>query len=224
MVEPVRVRGGYERFVKPAIDRSVGVCLLIVLLPIIIIVALVVRWTMGTGLIFRQARTGLHGRPFTIYKFRTMGPDRRALADAYRDRRLTHEHADDPRFTPRGRDRRLTHKHINDPRHTPVGRILRGFSLDELPQLWNVVRGDMSLVGPRPELVSVVDNYDRWQHLRHEVRPGLTGLWQVSARGDVPMHEATHIDLAYVSDVSLRNDLKIIFSTIPVLLGRRKGV
>ena len=95
IVEPVRVRGGYERFVKPAIDRTAGVCLLLVLLPIIIVVALVVRWTMGSGLIYRQARTGFRGRPFTIYKFRTMGPDRRALADAYRgDRRLTQKHSD----------------------------------------------------------------------------------------------------------------------------------
>jgi lipopolysaccharide/colanic/teichoic acid biosynthesis glycosyltransferase len=120
-------------------------------------------------------------------------------------------------------DRRKTHKHEQDPRLTALGRFLRKWSLDELPQLWNVVRGDMSLIGPRPELVSIVERYDTWQHARHRVKPGLTGLWQVTARGDGLMHEHTHIDLAYAARVSLRGDFKILLLTIPALLGRRTG-
>jgi lipopolysaccharide/colanic/teichoic acid biosynthesis glycosyltransferase len=96
-----------------------------------------------------------------------------------------------------------------------VGRILRRFSLDELPQLWNVLRGDMSLVGPRPELPVVVDRYHQWQHLRHLVKPGITGLWQVSERGDVEMHECVETDIEYVRRLSLFTDLSIIARTIP---------
>jgi lipopolysaccharide/colanic/teichoic acid biosynthesis glycosyltransferase len=141
-----------------------------------------------------------------MYKFRTMAPDRRHEAASY----------DEP-------ERRKTHKHPDDPRLTPLGRFLRKWSLDELPQLWNVVRGEMSLVGPRPEMLGIVDTYDHWQHARHAVKPGLTGLWQVSARGDGPMHENTHLDLAYVRQVRFGSDCKILFMTIPALLGRQRG-
>jgi len=102
-----------------------------------------------------------------IYKFRTMRPDRRQAVLPYS-----------------GPDRRVCHETDNDPRHTPLGRFLRKYSLDELPQLWNVLVGDMSLVGPRPELVEVVERYESWQRERHRVKPGLTGLWQVTCRGE----------------------------------------
>ena len=174
----------YERFVKPVMDRAVGTVLLLAVLPTL----------LGRG-----------GRVFTMYKFRTMHPDRRMA-------RL--------RVAP---ERRLTHKHPQDPRLTALGRFLRKWSLDELPQLWNVARGDMSLIGPRPELVDIVDRYESWQHERHAVKPGLTGLWQVLARGDGPMHENTHLDLAYVRQVRFTTDCKILLHTIPALLGRRTG-
>jgi lipopolysaccharide/colanic/teichoic acid biosynthesis glycosyltransferase len=196
----------YERLVKPAVDRLVGLTLLMLTLPVLALVAIVARAHMGPGVIFKQERVGRGGRRFLVYKFRTMKHDRR--------------HVPEPYAVP---DRRKTHKHEHDPRVTALGRFLRKWSLDELPQLWNVVRGDMSLIGPRPELVSIVERYDGWQHARHRVKPGLTGLWQVTARGDGLMHENTHIDLAYASRVSLRNDCKILLLTIPVLLGRRTG-
>ena len=144
------------------------------------------------------------GVPFTMYKFRTMRPDRRA--------------ADLP-FE--GEDRRVRHKSPLDPRHTRCGRILRKSSLDELPQLWNVVRGDMSLVGPRPELVSVVKTYEPWQHQRHVVKPGLTGLWQVGRRdGNALMRDDTDIDLDYIRQLSIVVDLRILLTTIPAVLSR----
>ena len=202
--EPRRVTG-YERFVKPMIDRTVGTVLLLAVLPTLLLVALAVRALLGRSVIFKQRRVGRGGRPFTMYKFRTMHADRRGA-------RLPH-----------APDRRVTHKHPRDPRLTPLGRFLRKWSLDELPQLWNVARGDMSLIGPRPELMDIVDRYESWQHERHAVKPGLTGLWQVLARGDGPMHENTHLDLAYVRRVRFTTDCKILLHTIPALLGRRTG-
>jgi lipopolysaccharide/colanic/teichoic acid biosynthesis glycosyltransferase len=196
---------GYERFLKPVIDRTVGTVLLLAVLPTLLLVALAVRALLGRSVIFKQRRVGRGGRVFTMYKFRTMHPDRRKA-------RL-----------PFAADRRLTHKHPQDPRLTPLGRFLRKWSLDELPQLWNVACGDMSLIGPRPELVDIVDKYESWQHERHAVKPGLTGLWQVLARGDGPMHENTHLDLAYVRQVRFTTDCKILVHTIPALLGRRTG-
>ncbi|MEP6625118.1 MAG: sugar transferase [Acidimicrobiia bacterium] len=195
-------RGPYVRFVKPAIDRSVGVVLLVGALPVFGVVALAVRSKIGSPVLFRQARCGRNGEPFDVLKFRTMRADRRM------DRRHVSQ------------DRRVTHKSDEDPRHTDLGRRLRNWSLDELPQLWNVVRGEMSLVGPRPELVEIVNRYEPWQHQRHLVRPGLTGLWQISRRGEGLMHLYTDIDLEYIATVSLRTDLRILMRTIPAALSR----
>jgi len=122
-----------------------------------------------------------------------------------------------------GPERRQNHKSEEDPRHTPFGRFLRKWSLDEFPQFINVVRGEMSLVGPRPELVDVVERYEPWQHERHAVRPGITGIWQVSERNEVPLHEATHLDIEYVETVSLMTDTRILLKTVPAMLGRSKG-
>ncbi len=204
-----RRSGPYLRLGKPMFDRTVAGLALLVLLPLLLVTVVVVALEFGRPVVFRQQRTGLANRPFTIYKFRTMGHDRRGIGGA-----------DMP--PPSLEDRRLTHKSPHDPRHTTVGRLLRKFSLDELPQLYNVLRGDMSLVGPRPELVAVVSRYDSWQLRRHDVKPGITGLWQISARGDKPMHELTHIDLAYVDRVSLRTDLSILLRT-PLALLKRSG-
>ena len=202
-----RRRGAYERLCKPALDRTVGIVLTILTLPIIIPVALAVFVDLGLPILLRQERVGLNGKIFRVYKFRTMEPDRRTP----RERSFV------------GADRRVNHKSKEDPRLTRVGRFLRRWSLDELPQLWNVVIGDMSLVGPRPEIVQIVLHYEPWQHARHQVKPGVTGLWQVSARGEVPMHEATHIDLEYVKRMSFVADVKILAKTIPAALGERPG-
>ncbi len=201
-------RGGlYLRLGKPLLDRVLAVIALLVLAPLLAVTAAVVAAEFGRPVIFRQQRVGRGGRPFAIYKFRTMQHDRRYGGDG---------------VFPAQQDRRLTHKSQDDPRHTALGRRLRKFSLDELPQLWNVVRGEMSLVGPRPELVQVVARYEDWQERRHVVKPGLTGMWQITARGDQPMHQLTHIDLEYVDAVGLRRDLSILLCT-PVALLRRGG-
>jgi len=202
-----RTRGVYERFVKGLVDRTVGLVLLILTLPIVIPVMIAVFIDLGLPIFLRQERVGLDGNVFKVVKFRSMEPDRRATRG--------------PSFV--GSDRRLNHKSEDDPRLTPVGRFIRKWSLDELPQLWNVLAGQMSLVGPRPEMVQIVDRYEPWQHARHQVKPGVTGLWQVSARGEVPMHEATHIDLEYVESLSLRTDILILARTIPAALGSRTG-
>ena len=200
------LRGTYVRVVKPTFDRCLAIGVLAVMAVPMIAVALAVRITMGGPVLFRQERVGLNGQPFTVLKFRTMHADRRREA------------------VPVDVDRRVTHKSVDDPRHTPVGRFLRKWSLDELPQLVNVARGEMSIIGPRPELVAVVRTYDDPSlHDRHLVRPGLTGLWQVSARGDGLMHENPEWDLEYIRTVSLRTDLKILAKTPIAMLSGNTG-
>lgn len=205
-VPELRSVGFYERLAKPVMDRIAGVMLSILTFPIALTAMMLIWATMGAPLIYRQRRVGLRGREFTVYKLRTMRHDRRVTQLPYE-----------------GPDRRVNHKSPDDPRHTRLGRLLRKWSVDELPQLWNVAIGNMSLVGPRPELPSIVAKYEPWQHERHDVKPGMTGLWQISARGEIPMHEATDIDVAYVRDVSFVGDLKIIFSTIPAMLREQQG-
>ena len=198
-------RGVYVGLLKPAIDRVVAVSLLVVSAVPMLVVAGVVAVSMGRPVLFRQRRVGLDGKEFEVLKFRTMRPDRRG-------QRLDVIH-----------DRRFTHKTDRDPRHTSVGRMLRRSSLDELPQLFNVLRGEMSIVGPRPELPSVVDTYAAGLHQRHQVKPGLTGLWQISARGRGPMHENGQWDLAYVERVSMRTDLWIMARTPAAMFGANAG-
>ena len=211
-VPEVHERAPYERFVKPVLDRVAGVVLAVVTFPIVVVVGVVIAVSMGRPVLFRQRRVGRFGDEFMVFKFRTMGPDRRVASSTV-----------DRVGAPVDGERRVNHKSSDDPRHTDVGRFLRKWSLDEIPQFWNVAVGDMSLVGPRPELPSIVDRYEPWQHRRHEVRPGLTGLWQVSARGRGPMHEATDIDVAYVDNVTFGNDLKIILQTPAAALGTKQG-
>jgi lipopolysaccharide/colanic/teichoic acid biosynthesis glycosyltransferase len=196
-------RGLYLRIFKPALDRAVGFCIFVALLPLTGAVAFAVRLSLGAPVIFRQRRVGRDDREFDVFKFRTMGHDRRRQQ------------------LPVVVDRRQTHKSDDDPRHTRVGRFLRKWSLDELPQFWNVVCGDMSLVGPRPELVEIVERYEPWQHQRHVVKPGLTGLWQVSGRGKGMMHLHTDIDLEYIETMGPVTDLKILVRTVPATLRRR---
>jgi lipopolysaccharide/colanic/teichoic acid biosynthesis glycosyltransferase len=200
-----RVLNRYERVVKPAMDRVLALVMLLVLSPVFAFIAVAIRTTMGRGVIFQQQRVGQNGRLFTLYKFRTMRPDRRLR----------------PGLPINGQERRRTHKSPFHPLVTPVGRVLRKLSVDELPQLWNVLCGQMSMVGPRPELPWIVDGYEAWQHRRHLVKPGLTGLWQVTTRGDGVMHDRTDVDLEYLERVSFHRDLWIMLRTIPVMLARR---
>lgn len=210
--EPGSTHGRYATKVKPVFDVVLAAALFLLTLPAMLVIAMAIRVSMGPGVIYRQRRVGRHGRPFTVYKFRTMLHDRRSRAQI----RVT-----DPAWD--GLERRVCHKREDDPRHTPVGRVLRKLGLDELPQLANVLLGQMSLVGPRPELVEVVERYEPWQHARHQVKPGITGLWQVSERGQGLMCENTSTDIAYVANVSLRTDLRVLARTVPAALIRRSG-
>jgi lipopolysaccharide/colanic/teichoic acid biosynthesis glycosyltransferase len=191
-----RRQGTYARAWKPCLDRLLSVFLIMVATPIMLLIALLVRASLGPDVIFRQQRIGIHGGSFDVLKFRTMLPDRRK--------------ANVPISFP---DRRCTHKSGADPRHTTLGRFLRRWGLDELPQLFNVARGQMSLVGPRPELPSVVARYQPWQHERHDVKPGLTGLWQVKARGEGPMEFRTDLDIEYARSICFALDIRIVMAT-----------
>lgn len=195
----------YQRIFKPILDVILGTVMLLLLSPLIFISMAMVLLSMGMPIIYRQNRIGKDGQPFELLKLRTMIPDRR--------------NADEPFHGP---ERRVIHKSQDDPRVPPMGKVLRALRLDELPQLWNVMRGDMSLVGPRPELPEIVNDYQSWQHRRHTVKPGLTGLWQVSAPDGRLMHECTELDLKYIEDVSLKTDLSIIART-PIVIFRRDG-
>jgi lipopolysaccharide/colanic/teichoic acid biosynthesis glycosyltransferase len=199
-------RSAYTRFVKPVFDRALSLVLLLILLPAFVGLAVAVRLLLGPRVIYRQRRVGHHGAEFEMLKFRTMLPDRRRRQDpAYH-----------------GPERRRSHKRADDPRHTPLGRRLRRTGLDELPQLWNVVRGQMSLVGPRPELVEVVERYNLRDHPRHSVKPGITGLWQVSRSRCALLHEGVDVDLEYLHHINLCTDLKILVRT-PVTVVRPTG-
>ncbi len=202
---PPAASGAYQRWGKRLLDVVVGGVALVMVVPLLAVLAIAVAVALGRPVLFRQRRVGLGGDEFVCLKFRTMHADRR-VADA---------------GPGTDGERRVTHKSAADPRLTPLGRFMRMASLDELPQLVNVLRGEMSLVGPRPELPSVVARYEPWQHARHAVKPGLTGLWQVSARAETAMHDATQLDIEYIQRMSLWTDLVILARTIPALVTQR---
>ncbi len=196
----------YERMVKRAFDVAVGLIAFVLALPLFGIIALLVLLQDGSPIFFRQKRVGENGRAFDMLKFRSMVKN----AEQLRHLVETRDEAGN-----------LIHKTKDDPRVTPLGRFLRRYSLDELPQLINVLRGDMSLVGPRPELPDVVEKYQPWQRQRLAVPPGMTGWWQVTGRSDKVMHLHTEDDLYYVKNYSIWLDLQIIMRTAwVVLLGR----
>lgn len=191
---------------KRMIDVAVAGGTLLVLAPLMAVLALLVRLTSPGPVFFGQWRAGLGGRPFWIYKFRTMVPGADALKDALR----AQSEQDGPAF-----------KMECDPRITPIGRVLRKTSLDELPQLWNVLRGDMTLVGPRPLPLDEAAGCDQWQQQRLELTPGVTCIWQVKGRSRVTFVEWMRMDLAYARRRSLWQDIKILFQTVPAVLLRR---
>jgi len=183
---------------KRALDLTLGVPLTICLLPLVGIIALAVRLESPGPVIFRQRRIGQGGRPFVIYKFRTM-------------------HADTNPYAPTPEDDDL------DPRVTRLGRFLRKTGLDELPQLFNVLKGEMSLVGPRPEMPFLVEGYNEQQRQRLRVKPGITGPWQLSPHRNRPIHEHLEYDLEYIRSMSPLGDLKILFKTALFALRRLTG-
>ena len=192
--------------VKRAIDLALSLVLFLLTLPIQALAALAIRLTSPGRIFFRQVRCGLNVRHFTLFKFRTM----EAEAEA---RLLEIAHLNEmtgPVF-----------KSARDPRLTPVGQLLRRLSIDELPQLWNVIVGDMSLVGPRPPLPEEVSRYEPWQRRRLSMSPGLTCLWQVSGRSEVDFDRWMELDLKYIDTWSPMLDLKILLKTVPAVLSGR---
>ncbi len=196
---------GWSRLVKGAVDRALALVALVVLAPLLLGLALAVRVDSPGPVLYRQERVGVNGRHFTMLKFRSMVVDADRQVEA-----LQGENISDG----------LLFKMRADPRVTRVGRVLRRLSLDELPQLLNVVGGSMSLVGPRPPLPREVARYDSSVSRRLLVRPGLTGLWQVSGRSDLSWEEAVRLDLRYVENWSLALDALILAKTVRAVLGR----
>jgi lipopolysaccharide/colanic/teichoic acid biosynthesis glycosyltransferase len=189
---------------KRLIDVSVSVALLVALSPLFLIVALCIKLTDGGPVFFRQKRVGLNGRVFDFFKFRSMIVD----AEARKDELMKHnKHVNS-----------ITFKMCRDPRVTWVGRIMRKTSIDELPQLWNVLIGEMTLVGPRPAVVSEVQRYTVRESRRLAVVPGLTCFWQVSGRADLDFQQQVELDVDYIRERSLWLDLKLMVLTIPAVL------
>jgi exopolysaccharide biosynthesis polyprenyl glycosylphosphotransferase len=201
-LKELSLKGG-NLVLKRAIDLALIAFAAPVLLPLAGFIALAIKCDSPGPAIFRQQRIGKDGRRFTTYKFRTMVPD----AEARKAELAQLNEADGPIFKIR-----------NDPRQTRIGRFLRRSSLDELPQLWNVLRGEMSLVGPRPQLPDEVAQSDEWHHRRLEVKPGLTGLWQVLGRSDTSFDEMVRLDIYYAENWSPGMDLRILLETIPAVL------
>jgi exopolysaccharide biosynthesis polyprenyl glycosylphosphotransferase len=191
---------------KRVLDVAVAVTALVVLSPLLAFLAAWIAISDGRPILFRQVRIGEHGRPFAVIKFRTMVRDAEERLVDLEALNEIHGHA---------------FKVTDDPRVTGLGRVLRGLSLDELPQVWNVLRGEMSLVGPRPPLPNEVDTYDVWHRRRLSMKPGITGLWQVAARREPEFDRWVRMDLDYIDRWSLWLDLKIIARTIPAVISQQ---
>lgn len=207
-VEPGR-RSRTGWWTKHTLDRMAGSFLLLVASPLLAVIAVVVKLDSPGPALFRQTRVGKDGKSFTIFKFRTMQADaEERLGDL-----LAHNEAAGPLF-----------KMAADPRTTPVGRLLRRSSMDELPQLFNVIKGEMSLIGPRPSLPVEVKMYDEWIQRRLRVKPGMTGAWQVGGRSNLNWTESVRLDIDYVDNSTLRDDVKIALKTAQVVVSRDGAV
>jgi lipopolysaccharide/colanic/teichoic acid biosynthesis glycosyltransferase len=193
---------------KRMLDLVAAVTLLLALLPVFALIGLAICVDSGWPVFYIGERVGRYGRSFRCLKFRSMRTNDNAEHKAF-VRSLMRDAADCP-----------VYKVPCDPRITRVGAFLRRTSLDELPQLWNILRGEMSLVGPRPDVTYAVPDYSEWMHDRLQVKPGLTGLWQVSGRSRLSLVDMYRLDVAYVAEASLRTDLSILWRTVPVVLGR----
>lgn len=198
---------GRKLFAKRAFDLAASSALILLLSPVLIAVGIAVKLSSPGPVFFAQERVGIKGRPFKMLKFRSMVPDAERKLDELQDQRDA--------------GNAVMFKMKDDPRVTSVGRVLRRYSLDELPQLINVLLGSMSLVGPRPPLVREVEAYDRHVNRRFLVKPGVTGLWQVSGRSSLPWDETVRLDLYYVENWSLTGDLVIMWRTLRAVLESR---
>jgi exopolysaccharide biosynthesis polyprenyl glycosylphosphotransferase len=204
-VRPPR-RSPFTAATKEVLDRSCAAALIVLLIPVAVAVAVMIKLDSPGPVLFRQLRVGRHGRPFTMWKFRTMV----ANAEELRGELLT-----------ANENTGLMFKVRRDPRMTRVGRVLRRFSIDELPQLVNVLRGDMSLVGPRPPLPHEVAGYNSVELRRLKVKPGMTGLWQISGRSDLTWEETVSIDLRYIDNWTLAGDVTVLLQTARAVVDGR---
>jgi lipopolysaccharide/colanic/teichoic acid biosynthesis glycosyltransferase len=204
---------GYNWYLKRAFDILGSVLLLILLSPLMAAAAIAVRATSRGPVIFRQTRVGLKEDPFTLYKFRTMEVGNKV---SVHQSSATEWVFGDAEADAQGNG--ASHKNGSDQRVTSVGRILRAASIDELPQLWNVTKGEMSLVGPRPPIDYEVEQYAEWHKRRLEVPPGMTGLWQVSGRNSLSFDEMVTIDIDYIDSWSVGLDVRILLRTIPAVV------
>jgi len=201
----------WERAAKRGIDIAFSLAVMILGAPAFAVLALLVKLTSPGPVFFRQVRLGHNAQPFTFFKFRTMQHKNddsvhRSFCETFIQGSAEAE------------EERRVFKMVKDPRVTRIGRFLRRTSLDELPQFYNVLRGDMSLVGPRPPISYEIEHYQEWHKDRLKIRPGLTGLWQVSGRSQVPFDEMVRLDLHYITSWSLALDLKIMWRTLPVMI------
>ncbi|QNU66610.1 sugar transferase [Ruminiclostridium herbifermentans] len=191
-------------FGKRVFDIIASLTAIIILLPLFLVVIILIKIDSPGGVFFSQKRNGFRGKCFNMYKFRSMVID---AEDKFKELEDKNEVSGN------------MFKIKNDPRITRVGKILRKTSIDELPQLFNVIKGDMSIVGPRPPIGREVQKYDSWHNLRLSVKPGITGLWQVSGRNDIGFEDMCRLDLKYIRERGFLYDLKIIIKTIPVIFG-----
>ena len=191
---------------EASLDLAGASIALILFSPIMAIVAIAIKLTSPGPILFKQKRPGLGGKVFEIYKFRSMCTD----AEAKKKELMAMNEQDGPAF-----------KIKSDPRITRIGKFIRATSIDELPQLWNVIRGEMSLVGPRPLPIDEAGAADQWQQRRLEVTPGLTCIWQIKGRSRVTFDEWVRMDINYIRRRNIAHDLSILFQTIPAVLLRR---
>lgn len=193
---------------KRALDIICSIIGLTLLSPIILVVAILIKLESKGPIVFSQKRVGLNGQEFDMYKFRSMVQN----AEELKEKLAKQNEMSGPMF-----------KIKNDPRITQIGKFIRKTSIDELPQLINVLKGDMSLVGPRPSLPKEVENFEPWMLKRLAVKPGLTCYWQVSGRNSISFHEWMELDIKYVNEMSIYVDIKLIFKTFLVLFGDKNA-
>ena len=213
-------RSRLERLLKRSTDIGMSLGVLVIGLPFFLAIALLIKLTSKGPVFFKQDRIGENGEVFAFFKFRTMRTDcddslHREFTRKFIQGRLPEASLDESACG--------SYKMTDDPRITAVGSFLRKTSLDELPQFINILKGEMTIVGPRPPVPYEYECYDDWHKLRLKVRPGLTGLWQVNGRSAVPFHEMVMMDIYYIENWSLMLDFKIMLKTVPVMLAGTGG-